>query len=614
MKKALQKILLSLTLAMAVCVTASAYDFVYENVLYSYMTDPTKVAVVGSTGRGTPITDLVIPGTIRVDGETVTVSAIYPEAFSGDKYLTSVRIPGTVSVIYEGAFEKCLKLTSVVMDEGVWRINDGAFNGCTALTSVNIPQSVAGMGMHVFANCENLKSVTLPSSITKIERNTFYRCKSLQSITIPERVQYVGISAFLGCSELRVVRIPDGVSQIDNSAFKACSRLAEVELGTGVSTMGEDVFKECDSIRIIKMNSATAPTGYPDIFTEQVYLKTALLVPHGAVESYRQTAPWSKFLPVYEATRIDSLYYTLNKADHTATLRACVYGYRDVVVPSIVRSGGVKYTVTAVAQSAFTMLNTLRSVEVPESVTEMDSHSFYRCAALETVKLKCRISRISYDMFAYSRNLKTVELPSTLEEIYMYAFSYCTSLPTITIPDGVKSIGRSTFWNCSSLESVNLPNSVTDVGIDCFEGCSALSTLTLGTGVQNIGEGAFTDCDSLATVNVYWTDTPPAFADVFSTATFTGGTLYVPSGTASAYRQVSPWSKFLHIEERESTGISTVESSDPSHAGSLCDVYSATGVKVATGLRTPEQIHVSLPSGIYIVRYTDGKSQKILIK
>lgn len=614
MKKALLKILLTLTVAVSWCFAALAYDFTYENLLYSYMTDRSKVAVVGTTGRGTPITDLVIPSTIRVSGGTVTVSAIYPDAFSEHASITSVRIPGTVSVVYEGAFEKCPKLTTVVMDEGVWNIGNGAFHGCSALTSVKIPQSVTGMGKHVFANCESLQSVTLPDAITKIELNTFYRCKSLQSITIPERVQLVGSGAFFGCSELRVVRIPDGVAQIDSAAFKACSRLTEVEFGTGVGTMGADVFKECDSIRFIKMNSTTAPTGYPDIFSERAYLKTCLFVPHGSINSYKQTQPWSKFLPLYEVARIDSLYFNLNEAERTATLRGCVFGYRDVTVPSTVRSRGVKYTVTAVAQSAFTMLNTLRSVEVPESVTQMDSHAFYHCTELETVKLECRIRKISYDMFAYCRKLKSVELPNTLEEIFMYSFSNCSSLSSLVLPDKVKSIGRNAFMDCSSLEVVELPDSVEEVGVKCFQGCTALKSLTLGTGLQSIGDGAFTDCTSIATVYANWKGTPPVFADVFSTATYADATLCVPSGTGRAYSKVNPWSKFRHIEERESTGITTVEATDPSEADALCDVYSITGVNVATGVSAQELSRISLPSGLYVVRCANCQSKKILIK
>ena len=168
MKISFLRFIVLLAVAMSATFSASAYDFIYENLLYSYMTDKSKLAVVGRSDRSEPIVNLVIPSTITVSGKALTVAAIYPEAFSNDAYLETAKIPGAVTTIKDYAFKDCAKLKSVTLGEGLKTIGSHSFSGCPLLTELKIPNSVTTIEPYAFRNCVGLASVTLPNSLTKI--------------------------------------------------------------------------------------------------------------------------------------------------------------------------------------------------------------------------------------------------------------------------------------------------------------------------------------------------------------------------------------------------------------------------------------------------------------
>ena len=84
------------------------------------------------------------------------------------------------------------------------------------------------------------------------------------------------------------------------------------------------------------------------------------------------------------------LTYTLNAADHTATVASYDDSTPDGVIdiPDTVISGGQPYTVTAIGVSAFGSFSTpinVSSVFIPATVRSIGSHAFIYCNALTTV-------------------------------------------------------------------------------------------------------------------------------------------------------------------------------------------------------------------------------------
>lgn len=75
--------------------------------------------------------------------------------------------------------------------------------------------------------------------------------------------------------------------------------------------------------------------------------------------------------------------------------------------------------------------------------------------------------------------LRSVVLPDTLTDIGTYAFYNCTNLKDINLPSGLTSIGARCFMNCKAIEKIVVPAGVTSIPTYCFNTCSKLSTLIL---------------------------------------------------------------------------------------------------------------------------------------
>ena len=99
--------------------------------------------------------------------------------------------------------------------------------------------------------------------------------------------------------------------------------------------------------------------------------------------------------------------------------------------------------------------------------------------------------------FYVNTSLKSITLPDSVTNIGDYAFSGCTSLSDINIPDGVTSIADYAFSNCTSLTSITIPEGVTSIGERAFYGCASLSNINIPESVSFIGDLAFSACTSL---------------------------------------------------------------------------------------------------------------------
>ena len=170
---------------------------------------------------------------------------------------------------------------------------------------------------------------------------------------------------------------------------------------------------------------------------------------------------------------------------------------------------------------AFNGCDSLKSISIPESVTEIDAGAFGDCSKLENifvnenntayksvdgilyskdgktlVRFPINKKIISFtvpdgvttiDISAFNRSiwLKTVTLPETVTAINDYAFYMCRALKKVNIPDGVKSISDNAFGSCSALESITIPVSVTSIGFHAFMNSSALTSINFeGTKAQ----------------------------------------------------------------------------------------------------------------------------------
>ena len=211
-----------------------------------------------------------------------------------------------------------------------------------------------------------------------------------------------------------------------------------------------------------------------------------------------------------------------------------------LILPSTVKSLGHK---------VFQACDSLESVEIPASVTEIQTDTFdeyfdadanegsgnvtfaegsifklqdgvlYDSENLirvldwqENVVVPEGIKYIGADAFnAYStqtpnnmETLKSITLPESLVSIGKNAFQACKALESITIPKNVSEIGGGAFSNCSSLATAEILGPVKELTgtTGVFLGCAALKNVTLPDTLTNIGTGTFNGCASLEKIDL----------------------------------------------------------------------------------------------------------------
>ena len=148
-----------------------------------------------------------------------------------------------------------------------------------------------------------------------------------------------------------------------------------------------------------------------------------------------------------------------------------------------------------------------KNISIPDSVPNMkliNNQKYFRLIdSIKTITLPNSVTSIEYQSFCYSKNLETITFPNSLTCVGYEAFIGCKKLKTITLSNSITTIiGYAAFENCISLETITLPNSLTSIIESSFAGCESLKTITLPNSVKSIREGAFWGCKNLKNIIV----------------------------------------------------------------------------------------------------------------
>ncbi len=208
-----------------------------------------------------------------------------------------------------------------------------------------------------------------------------------------------------------------------------------------------------------------------------------------------------------------------------------------ITIPSEVEYNGENYTVIGIGQKAFFQCEKITSIELPNSVTEIEMSAFGGCKGLTEINIGNNISRIWSNAFSGCKNLKSITIPESVIKIGDTAFGSCDSLQNVyisnltafcqiefgsatsnplyaaknlylngtlvtelKIPEGVTEIKPYLFHTCQSFSSIIIPNSVAQIGEWAFYNCPNVTKVALGNGLRIIGERAFQKCEKLTDI------------------------------------------------------------------------------------------------------------------
>ena len=159
------------------------------------------------------------------------------------------------------------------------------------------------------------------------------------------------------------------------------------------------------------------------------------------------------------------------------------------------------------------------AVEIPLSVSAVQSGAFANCPNVTDFTLKTRVEEferdgkkeqrvIENDFFSvndgilYTKDMTRlvqfpagksgrVSIPATVTTIGSESFAYCARVTAVEIPDSVRTIEKLAFGYCSALQTVTIPASVTSIGKQSFLWCTSLGAVTIPASVTYLGSRSF---------------------------------------------------------------------------------------------------------------------------
>lgn len=190
---------------------------------------------------------------------------------------------------------------------------------------------------------------------------------------------------------------------------------------------------------------------------------------------------------------------------------AVLYKYtgneKNVVVPEKIDG----YTVTKISIQTFCRNENIKSVTIPDTVTEIGEFAFRGCTLLKKVKLPKTLRVLERGVFEKCINLKSIEIPEentkykTVDNVvYSANMTTLTAYPanrqgeSYTIPDGVEIIDSYAFTDNRNLKNVNIPETVTEIRGWAFFRSAKLENVNISTSLQKIGVFAFGECKKLS--------------------------------------------------------------------------------------------------------------------
>ena len=356
---------------------------------------------------------------------------------------------------------------SITIDDQVTEICDAAFYDCRFTNFVNIPASVTRIGTQAFSECSDL-TLLFQGDAPEIVKNAFYNLHSGVAYYDPMNNGWEEtVKSIYGADDF-------GWNPIFNNG-----------------SCGDDL------TWILDENTATLTiSGTGDMWDYDSY---------GSGE--REEAPWvprndliRKIILEEGVTGIGS--YAFHKCTNVEqillpeSLTTISHGslplVEEITIPAAVN-----------LLSESSGINNISRVHISDE----NQHYSYADGILfnkdKTVVLGCYIGKcgsytvpegvvsISQNAFSGVEGLTEVNLPDSLELIEDWAFNGCLGLTKVKIPDHVTEVGNLAFSNCVNLKKITFGNSLERIGMEAIAYNSALKEIWFTGDAPEIEDDAF---------------------------------------------------------------------------------------------------------------------------
>lgn len=429
--------------------------YTIDNMGYYLDQDHKVAACTGLEAENADVTDLVIPSTVRYNGVTYAVVALYDNRYNQNKVRT-LTLPRTLR-----------------------HINDGGLSDYRAITDLEIPANVERMGENIVYNCPQLQRIKVnaevPPTLGSLDNNSYYE------------------DGYRTYHYIRIV--------IPRESFHAYRLVNAWNTDHNVLIGGDE------GITVSTGKIAAGDLGHV-VVEEAGYLQEVNKL---IIEGELNADDWSKIKQMTNLTELDLSKALIDEIPNEAfngrwaidkvllppTLKKIgTYAFQGTALTSV----NIPDNVETIEGYAFSNARQLQEVHLPDSLTSLGNYAFEECRSLRTVKIPTKLKTIPDYTFQNCRSLQRVELHDSITAFEDYSFNNC-DLREITLPKSTTWVGGSAFRGNTNLSKVTLNEGLIDIWTYAFQN-TAIDTLNCPSTLRNIYSSAFAGCRNLRQINL----------------------------------------------------------------------------------------------------------------
>ena len=439
-------------------------------------------------------------------------------AREGDNYV----MPGTVENIDTYAFWNLQNTKNVMVSDKVAGIPRQAMASMGSVENVVIQNPTTGIGERAIANNANLKQVAIPASVVNIDQKAFAGSPDMKIYTSKSSTA----DTFGNSNSIPVIYEAEyptdfmdsnaGLEERPNVGDSNTTTTTTTTTTTGdQQTADPDTDSTEDEPQTTQNPSEFQSTeGYihpldvPE--KDDVIGKTVIVAGRAVIlmDNHRGQVygiPGSVNADVVDEVSDDqNLTPSGDAGDEPMSITV------DVENSSIVEDNSI-------AQRKFYKQKDLTAYEIPENIQKIGRLAFSE-SGLKSIVIPDHVTEIEYGAFMSCANLADVTIPDTVSAIGTKAFegtawlnnwknsdadgdflivgdgillAYRGNEEHVEIPDGVKQIGSEAFKGHTEILDVTVPASVDKICAEAFRNCSSLTGLTGCEGLKTVVRGAF---------------------------------------------------------------------------------------------------------------------------
>lgn len=429
--------------------------YTIDNMGYYLDQDHKVAACTGLEAENADVTDLVIPSTVRYNGVTYAVVALYDNRYNQNKVRT-LTLPRTLR-----------------------HINDWGLSDYRAITDLEIPANVERMGENIVYNCPQLQRIKVnaevPPTLGSLDNNSYHE------------------DGYRTYHYIRIV--------IPRESFHAYRLVNAWNTDYNVLIGGDE------GITVSTGKIAAGDLGHV-VVEEAGYLQEVNKL---IIEGELNADDWSKIKQMTNLTELDLSKALIDEIPSNAFSGRWAID-KVVLPPTLKKIGSFAFQGTAltsvnipdnvetIKECAFSQVRQLQEVHLPDSLTSLGNYAFAECRSLRTVKIPTKLKTIPDYTFQNCRSLQSVELHDSITAFEDYSFNNC-DLREITLPKSTTWVGGSAFKGNANLSKVTLNEGLVDIWTYAFQN-TAIDTLNCPSTLRNIYSNAFRDCTNLRQINL----------------------------------------------------------------------------------------------------------------